>query len=97
MADHEDKTFEQFYGTNENLSNAYGKCVSTKAKAKKDEMDAEDHEDAEQIKQAAKECMTERKADLEQFREDYGTNRNKRNAFGKCVSQKVHEAQQQED
>jgi hypothetical protein len=96
MADHEGKTFEQFYGTNENGSNAYGKCVSTKAKAEKDEMDAEDKENAEQIKQAAKDCMTERKADLETFRQTYGTNRNKRNAFGKCVSKKVHEAQQQD-
>jgi hypothetical protein len=97
VPEHGGKTFEQFYGTNENLSNAFGKCVSTKAKANKEEMDEEDHEDAEQIKQAAKTCMTERRANLTLFRNTYGTNWNKRNAFGKCVSKKVHEAQQQED
>jgi hypothetical protein len=97
VPEHAGKTFEQFYGTNENLSNAFGKCVSTKAKANKEEMDEADHEDAADIKQAAKECMAERRQDLTDFRNTYGTNRNKRNAFGKCVSQKVHEAQQQDD
>ena len=92
--EHLGKTFEQFYGTNENLSNAFGKCVSTKAKANKEEMDEEDHEDAEDIKQAAKDCMAERRDDLTEFRETYGTNWNKHNAFGKCVSKKVHEAQE---
>jgi len=32
-ATHDGKTFEQFYGTNANQRNAFGKCVSTKAKA----------------------------------------------------------------
>ena len=32
-ASHDDKTFDEFYGTNPNLKNAFGKCVSTKAKA----------------------------------------------------------------
>jgi hypothetical protein len=41
-ATHGGKTFEQFYGTNKNGKNAYGKCVSGKAKQKKAEMDAED-------------------------------------------------------
>ena len=41
-ATHDGKTFEQFYGKNKNGKNAYGKCVSTKAKQKKAEMDAED-------------------------------------------------------
>src|SRR5215203_2298256 len=86
VPEHGGKTFEQFYGTNENLSNAFGKCVSTKAKANKKEMDEEDEEDAEQIKQAAKTCMAERRDDLTDFRNTYGTNWNKRNAFGKCVS-----------
>ena len=38
--------------------------------------------------------MAERKADLDDFRDEYGMDRNKRNAFGKCVSRKVHEAQE---
>jgi len=94
VTEHGGKTFEQFYGTNADLSNAFGKCVSTKAKANKSEMDEEDHEDAEQVKQAAKTCMAERRDDLTEFRNTYGTNWNKHNAFGKCVSKKVHEAQE---
>jgi hypothetical protein len=31
-ADHGGKTFDQFYGTRPNLRNAFGKCVSSKAK-----------------------------------------------------------------
>ena len=39
---------------------------------------------------AAQECREERgstQAELDAFRAKYGTNHNKRNAFGKCVSQ----------
>jgi hypothetical protein len=43
------------------------------------------------VENAAQECKTEREADPVAFREKYGTNRNKRNAFGKCVSQHVRE------
>ena len=35
---------------------------------------------------AAEACKAERKADPAAFREKYGSNENKRNAFGKCVS-----------
>lgn len=39
---------------------------------------------------AARDCRAERgEMGVEAFREQYGTNRNKRNAFGKCVSQTV--------
>ena len=38
---------------------------------------------------ASKQCRTERSAmGIEVFRQTYGTNHNKRNAFGKCVSSK---------
>jgi len=43
-------------------------------------------------RQAAKECKAERgttDATRAAFREKYGTNRNKKNAFGKCVSAAV--------
>ena len=33
-AAHGGKTFTEFYGTNENGKNAFGKCVSSKSKAK---------------------------------------------------------------
>jgi hypothetical protein len=92
-AAHGGKTFEEFYGTNENGKNAYGKCVSEKAKEQKAEMDAEDQEDADEFKNAAKECAAERKKiGVEAFAAEHGTNGNKRNAFGKCVARKTKES-----
>jgi hypothetical protein len=84
--------FKEKYGTNGNKSNAFGKCVSQTAKAKRQEQDQEDAQEAEDQTNAAQECATERSADRQAFEEQYGTNHNKKNAFGKCVSQKVHEA-----
>ena len=55
------------------------------------EQDADDAAEAEDANNAAQECDTERSADREAFQEKYGTNHNKKNAFGKCVSQKAHE------
>jgi hypothetical protein len=79
-----DKTaFEQKYGTGKNGSNAHGKCVSQKAKAKTTETVKD--QVAADVK-AAKACKAERKADPSAFAAKYGTNRNKSNAFGKCVS-----------
>ena len=61
-----------------------GKCVSsTERQGQAKERDA--------IVNAAKECRTERAPDPAAFREKYGTNHNKRNAFGKCVSKHVKE------
>src|SRR3954452_11608766 len=40
-------------------------------------------------KNAAQECREERTADPAAFQDQYGTNHNKKNAFGKCVSQKA--------
>jgi hypothetical protein len=85
--------FAERYGTNGNAKNAFGKCVSTKAKAKKEEMDDADEQEVEDFKGAAKECAAERKSSgADDFAEKYGANRNGRNAFGKCVSQKVRES-----
>ena len=39
-AAHGGKSFTEFYGTNENGKNAFGKCVSSKSKAKNDEQAA---------------------------------------------------------
>jgi hypothetical protein len=36
-SEHDGKSFTEFYGTNENGRNAFGKCVSQKAQAKNDE------------------------------------------------------------
>jgi hypothetical protein len=84
------EAFADKYGENENGRNAHGKCVSTKAQAKKAEMDAEDKQEAEDVRNAAKECAAERNAmGGEDFAGKYGPNRNGRNAFGKCVSKKL--------
>lgn len=78
--------FDEKYGTNKNKHNAFGKCVSQKAKAAAQALQGE-------IVNAAKQCRTERGTtpeSREAFRNKYGTNHNKRNAFGKCVSKAVH-------
>jgi hypothetical protein len=72
--------FEQKYGTGKKHSNAFGKCVSQKAKA------ASQAQQQETLN-AAEQCKAERSQGADAFRAKYGTNRNKRNAFGKCVSQ----------
>jgi hypothetical protein len=48
------------------------------------------------VRNASQECRAERAADPDAFREEYGTNHNKRNAFGKCVSGKVREEMAEE-
>jgi len=90
-AEREELGGEEFaakHGTNKNGRNAYGKCVSAKAEESEQEADAEDAEQIKERKSAARECAAERSTSgAEAFAEKYGTNRNKRNAFGKCVSQ----------
>lgn len=85
------KAFEEKYGSNHNKKNAFGKCVSQKAKAKQKEQDQQDAAEAKKQTNAAHDCAAERSADRKAFEDTYGTNHNKRNAFGKCVSQKVRE------
>lgn len=72
--------FKAKYGTGKNGNNAFGKCVSTTAKAKT----------AKQVKtevaddvSASKSCKSARKADAAAFAAKFGK---ARNAFGKCVS-----------
>jgi hypothetical protein len=90
-ATHGGESFADHYGTNANKKNAFGKCVSSKAS------DAvESQQDA--TLNAAKKCKAER-ADAnfaathggETFADHYGTNANKKNAFGKCVSKLAKE------
>jgi hypothetical protein len=76
-----EEAFNAQYGSNKNGKNAFGKCVSAKS-------EAEAEENAEQTANASRECRAERTAIGEEaFAEKYGTNENRRNAFGKCVSQ----------
>jgi hypothetical protein len=89
--------FQEKYGTNGNKHNAFGKCVSQTAKAKEHQADVEDQQEATEVKNAAKECASERSDDAEAFKQTYGTNANKSNAFGKCVSQKARENHQENE
>jgi ribosomal protein S17E len=76
--------FAAKYGTNKKKTNAFGKCVSQKQRTLSAEA-------GDEIENAAKQCKAERKADPTAFASKYGTNANKRNAFGKCVSKTVRE------
>jgi hypothetical protein len=83
------EAFREQYGTNANDKNAFGKCVSQKAKAKRAEQDAADAAEAEARTNAAEACDAERGDTSESrkaFEAQYG---GKKNAFGKCVSQKA--------
>jgi len=92
--------FAAKYGTGKKGRNAHGKCVSSKAKQHEAEADAEDKQEIAERKSAAKACAAERtEIGREAFAEKHGTNANKRNAFGKCVSKTakaLHEDEQQE-
>jgi opacity protein-like surface antigen len=83
--------FGKKYGTNHNLRNAFGKCVSGKSKAK-DETEKDEKDEKDESSAAAKQCTKER-SDMGEtaFASRYGTNHNKANAFGKCVSSKSKE------
>jgi hypothetical protein len=85
-------TFDQTYGTNPNDKNAFGKCVSAKAQAPQAAI-------ATQVQNAAQTCRAERADPAfaaahggKSFTDFYGTNHNKKNAFGKCVSGKAKAA-----
>jgi hypothetical protein len=76
-ASHDSKTFEQVYGSGPHGKNAFGTCVSTKAKALADEQQ-------ESTIAAAKTCKAERtQMGATAFTKKYG---GRANAFGKCVS-----------
>jgi hypothetical protein len=78
--------FAELYGKGHN---AYGKCVSSTAKQNKADMDEQDSKDAAEFRNDAKECAAERgEMGDDGFAQKYGTNGNKRNAFGKCVSER---------
>jgi hypothetical protein len=84
-ATHGGKTFAEFYGTGPKHRNAFGRCVSSKAKT----ASAEDRRDT---MNAARKCKAERRTLGETaFRIQYGRNANDRNAFGKCVSKLAKE------
>ena len=81
------EAFREQYGTNRNTKNAFGKCVSAKAKEQLAEEEQAEEQEVAATHNAAKTCAAERDAIGNQaFAEKYGKHGNKRNAFGKCVS-----------
>jgi hypothetical protein len=83
------EAFQKKYGTNHNLRNAFGKCVSASSKDGDDEKD-EDGDEAGKSSGAVKPCKAERTSTgADAFAKKYGTNHNLHNAFGKCVSSKA--------
>ncbi len=76
------EAFAQKYGTaKSNYKNAFGKCVSSRARDERAERRAAK-------RNASRDCRDERKADAQAFRLKYGTAKSHyKNAFGKCVSQ----------
>ena len=77
--------FATKYGTGKSGKNAFGKCVSQKAKA---QTAAAEKANQKAEVNAARTCKAERASlGSAAFAAKYGTNHNKRNAFGKCVSQ----------
>ena len=91
------EAFQKTYGTNHNLRNAFGKCVSSKSKDDKDEKD-EDADKGEKSSGAAKACKAERASmGVDAFAKKYGTNHDLKNAFGKCVSGKANNNKDEKD
>jgi hypothetical protein len=64
-------------------SNAYGKCVSSTARAQEQQSAQQQQADDQNTVNAAKKCKAQRRDDAAGFATQWGT---KRNAFGKCVS-----------
>lgn len=79
-ASHGGKTFDQYYGTGAKGKNAFGRCVSASVQAS---AAAEN----QATPNPAQTCRAARTAmGVAAFDQLYGTNANKSNAFGKCVS-----------
>lgn len=81
---HDNKTFNQYYGTNGGSgngagANAYGKCVSSIAKQNA-------QSDVKDTVAATATCKAMRTNDAATFQSNYGTGHN---AFGKCVSKQA--------
>jgi hypothetical protein len=73
---HDGKTFQQFYGSNADLSNAFGNCVLKK-------LQASNALQMQSLLKASKTCNAMRRTDPATFKQKYGT---RPNAFARCVS-----------
>lgn len=97
------QAFQDTYGTNGKDGhngqhrNAFGKCVSQHARANRQQENQQNAQEDQNQVNAAQQCRDEQSQDPDAFRDNYGTNHNKRNAFGKCVSQKARAMNQQDE
>jgi hypothetical protein len=89
VATHAGKTFDQFYGSNHNGKDAFGKCVSSTARSM---TESAENQQVQSEVSAAKQCQSMQTTNATTFKTKYGT---KPNAFGKCVSQTAHQLEQQ--
>jgi hypothetical protein len=89
-ASHGGKSFEQFYGVGKKGKNAFGNCVSTKAKASS-------VAEGKARPNPSRTCRSLRsQMGATTFALTYGKNANDRNAFGKCVAKTAHAQTQNE-
>ncbi len=79
------KKFKLTYGAVKSMAKAKKACLAKNGVVAETELE-----------NAAQECKAERDAGVEAFNEQYGTNANKRNAYGKCVSGKAKAAAEEE-
>jgi hypothetical protein len=79
------KKFKLTYGAVKSMAKAKQACLAKNGAVA-----------ATELKNAAKECKAERALDAAAFAEKYGTNANKKNAYGKCVSSNAKESTEQE-
>ena len=86
--------FKTQYGTGKNGANAFGRCVSQTAHSMSTKTETTQVSDEDN---AAKQCRSEQSTDSAAFKAKYGTNENKSNAFGKCVSEKARAQEQQQN
>jgi hypothetical protein len=87
---HGGKTFGQFYGSGPKGKNAFGNCVSTKAKASS-QAEQQARPNPSRTCRAQRTAMT-----VSVFNQTYGKNASDRNAFGKCVSTQARAQTQNE-
>ena len=83
-AAHGGKTFDQFYGSIAHT--ALDNCTAAKGAADTTTSTTTTTPSTPNVSAL---CRTERATDAAGFKKKYGTNRNKSNAFGKCVSAKA--------
>jgi hypothetical protein len=83
-ANHDNKTFDQFYGSGKKDQNAFARCVSIIAKATR-QAEQQGRMNPARTCRGLRTTLT---ATL--FASTYGKNSNDRNALGKCVSATAH-------